>query len=223
MTIAENIRAVRDRIAFAAARAGRPPSGVTLLGVAKGVSAQAVQEAFDAGVRAFGENRVQEAAAKLSALAAIRAHSTWHMIGHLQTNKVAAALEMFDIIQTVDSLKAGEAINRRAGECVPVLIEVNVAGEATKHGFGLAQVAGAVDGLRRLDRLDIRGLMTVAPYSADPEEARPVFRELRKLASACRLSELSMGMSNDFEVAIEEGATIVRIGTAIFGTRPRTR
>ena len=223
MTIAENLRAVQDRIAKAAVRAGRPPGGVTLLGVTKGAGAQAVQEAFDAGVRAFGENRVQEAEAKLPALAAMRAHSAWHMIGHLQTNKVSAALATFDMIQSVGSLKMGEAIHRRAEARVPVLIEVNVAGEATKEGFALSEVAAAVEALRRLDRLDIRGLMTVAPLSVDPEEARPVFRQLRKLASACTLSELSMGMSNDFEVAIEEGATMVRIGTAIFGTRPGAR
>ena len=220
MSIADNLRVVRERIARAAERAGRRPEGVTLVAVTKTVPPERIREAFDAGQRHFGENRLQEAQAKMPLLADLRPQITWHMVGHLQTNKVRACLEAFDIIESVDSLHLGQAIEARARAPAPVLLEVNVAGETTKFGFRPEEVAVACETLRRCSNLQVRGLMTVAPMAADPNEARPVFRRLRELAQALGLRELSMGMTADFEAAVEEGATIVRIGTAIFGARP---
>ncbi|MSQ27692.1 MAG: YggS family pyridoxal phosphate-dependent enzyme [Dehalococcoidia bacterium] len=219
--ITANVAGVMRRIAHAAERAGRPPDVVTLVAVSKTFSAAHVAAAHQAGLRHFGENWIQEAAGKLPALAGLSPRPVWHMIGHLQTNKVKQALELFDLIESVDSTHLGEAIAHRAGDrSIPVLLEVNVGGEPSKHGFRPAEVATACATLRQLPQLEVRGLMTVAPEVDDPEQARPVFRELRRLRDELGLAELSMGMTGDFEVAIQEGATLVRLGRAIFGARP---
>ena len=220
-TISERLEAVRLQIAGACLRGGRSPQEVTLVAVAKGFPPEAVREAAAAGLQHFGENRVQEAQSKLSHLTDLSPRPTWHMVGHLQTNKVKTALSLFDIIQSVDSLHLAEAISRRAPQPVrvPVLLEVNAAGETAKYGFFAEELPDQTEAIRSLPGLDVRGLMTVAPMSEDREELRPVFRRLRRLAQSLGLRELSMGMSDDFEVAVEEGATIVRIGRAIFGER----
>jgi len=216
-TVAERLALVRDRVALAAERSGRSPAEVTIVAVSKFFPTQAIEEAAAAGIAHIGENRVQEAAAKVSSLRHLPV--TWHMIGHLQTNKAKTALELFDIIQTVDSLRLAETLSRRAERPIPVLLEVNVAGEASKFGLSPQDVPETAEAVARLPHLDMRGLMTMAPLVSDPEEVRPVFRELRRLRDALGLDELSMGMTDDFEVAIEEGATLVRIGRAIFGER----
>ena len=220
-TIAERVEAVRLQIADACRRAGRSPEAVTIVAVSKGFPPEAVREAFSAGLSQFGENRVQEAQAKLPLLAGLAPRPTWHMVGHLQTNKVKTALGLFDIIQSVDSLHLAQEISRRAPQSVrvPVLLEVNVAGEAAKYGFTPEELPARAEEVRALPGLEVRGLMTVAPLAADPEAARPVFRRLRELGDSLGLAELSMGMTDDFPVAVEEGATIVRIGRAIFGER----
>jgi len=220
-TIAERVEAVRLRIAAACQRSGRSSEEVTIVAVTKGFPPEAVRQGFAAGLNQFGENRVQEAQAKLPLLAGLAPRPTWHMVGHLQTNKVKTVLSLFDIIQSVDSLHLAQEISRRAPQSVrvPVLLEVNVAGEAAKYGFSPDGLPAAAGQVRDLPGLEVRGLMTVAPMAADPQEARPVFRRLRSLAESLDLRELSMGMSDDFEVAVEEGATIVRIGRAIFGER----
>jgi len=220
VTIAENLARVRERIAAACARAGRSPDEVTLIGVSKGFPAEAVAEALNAGLEDAGENRIQEAVEKIEALAALGRRPRWHLVGHLQTNKVKTAAGLFAIIHSVDSVRLAEAISRRAREPVPILLEVNVAQEASKFGFAPQEVAGALGEMAPLPNLEVRGLMTVAPLAGDPEAVRPVFRRLRELRDALGLRELSMGMTDDFEVAIEEGATMVRIGRAIFGERP---
>jgi pyridoxal phosphate enzyme (YggS family) len=221
MSIADNVAALRARIEAAAARAGRDPAGVTLIGasaVSKGVSDAAVLEALDAGVSNFGENWLQEAEERLERLAArLAGRVTWHFIGHLQRNKAAGVLRAFDIIHSVDSLKLAERLSDRAQKPARILLEVNVVGEASKYGFAPSEVAAAVNAIGRLPNLDLAGLMTMAPQVADMEETRPVFRTLRELREANGLAELSMGMTEDFEVAIEEGATMVRIGRALFG------
>ena len=220
--IAANLRSLQERITRAASSAGRNPAEVTLVAVSKTFSADSVADAHQAGVRHFGENWVQEAAEKIPALTNLSPRPTWHMVGHLQTNKVKAALELFDMIQSVDSVSLGEAIARRAGNRrIPVLLEVNVAAEASKFGFRPEQLPDAVKTLQALPELEVRGLMTVAPLSDDSEKVRPVFRRLRVLRDDLGLRELSMGMTDDFEVAIQEGATIVRVGRAIFGARPQ--
>ena len=216
-TIAERLAIVRQRLARAAERAGRSPAEVTIVAVGKSFPTQAIEEAAAAGVAHVGENRVQEAAAKIPTLHHLPL--TWHMVGHLQTNKAKTALELFDIIQSMDSLRLAEVLSRHAERAIPVLLEVNVAGEASKFGFSPQEVLPAAEAVARLPHLDVRGLTTVAPLVSDLEEVRPVFRELRRLRDALGLAELSMGMSDDFEVAIEEGATMVRIGRAIFGER----
>ncbi len=220
-TIAERLEAVRLRIAEACRRSGRPPDEVTLVAITKGFPPEAVREGAAAGLRHFGENRVQEAQAKLPLLADLTPRPLWHMVGHLQTNKVKTALGLFDIIHSVDSLHLAEAISRRAPQSVrvPVLLEVNAAGEAAKYGFSAEELPAQAEAVRSRPGLDVRGLMTVAPLTESTEEVRPVFRRLRALAEPLGLRELSMGMTDDFEVAVEEGATIVRIGRAIFGER----
>ena len=220
MSIAENIASVQQRVALAALRSGRSPEQVTLLAVTKGVDASRVREAYAAGLRQFGENRLQEARDKLATLGDIRPATTWHMIGHLQTNKVGSSLHLFDIIQSVDSIRLGEALDGRAERAKPVFLEVNAGREATKRGFTVEELADAYERLTRLRNLDIRGLMTVAPAANDAEAVRPVFCRMRELAHGLGLTELSMGMTSDFEVAVEEGATMIRIGAAIFGARP---
>lgn len=216
MAIADNIRAVQQRIARAAERAGRPVLDVTLLAVTKSADAAGIREAFDAGLTQFGESRVQDAQRKLQALADLRGQTTWHMVGHLQRNKVKTSIQVFDIIQSIDSVRLGELLDEKAEGAIPVFLEVNVAREPSKHGFDPEDLPAALEHLSRCRKLEIRGLMTVAPMVPEPQEVRPVFRTLRELAVRSGLRELSMGMSSDFEVAVEEGATLVRIGTAIF-------
>jgi pyridoxal phosphate enzyme (YggS family) len=218
---AGRLEAVRLRIAEACRRSGRSPDEVTLVAVAKGFPPEAVREAAAVGISHFGENRVQEAQAKLPLLADLWPRPTWHMVGHLQTNKVKTALNLFDIIHSVDSLHLAEAISKRVPPSlrVPVLLEVNIAGDPAKYGFTPQELPTQAEAIRRLPGLDVRGLMTVAPMVEDPEAVRPVFRRLRQLAHSLGLADLSMGMTDDFEVAVEEGATIVRIGRAIFGER----
>lgn len=224
--IAHNLATLRHRMTGAAHRAGRSPEDVTLVGITKTVDATRIREAFALGLRDFGENRVQEAEAKIGEL---DIPATWHMVGHLQTNKAKEAVYLFDVIHSVDSVHVATAISRRAqasGKVMRVLLEVNVSGEPRKYGFRPEEVAAAVAEILLLPYLDVEGLMTVAPLVAVPEEARPFFRQLRELREDLRLrfpqvnwKHLSMGMTDDFEVAIEEGATLVRIGRAIFGER----
>ena len=220
MTIAENLASVQDRIAAACRRAGRSPDEVTLVGISKGFPAEAAAEAFAAGLRDLGENRVQEAAPKIETLGAQGVRPRWHLVGHLQTNKAKTAVALFAIIQSVDSVRLAQALSRRSREVVPILLEVNIAQEASKFGFGPQEVAAALPAISALPNLDVRGLMTVGPQAIDPGAVRPAFRCLRELRDELGLRELSMGMTGDFEVAIEEGATIVRVGRAIFGPRP---
>jgi pyridoxal phosphate enzyme (YggS family) len=222
MTIAENIAGLRVRIAAAAQRAGRDPAEVRLIGASsasKGVTTAAVLEAIEAGLTDFGENYVQEIEPRIVELGPAAARATWHFIGHLQRNKTPAVLAHCSIIHSIDSVRLAQAISQRATSPVRLLLEVNVAGEASKYGFAPSDVAAAVGEIAGLPNIDLAGLMTMAPVVRDPEEARPVFQELRRLAEANGLKELSMGMTDDFEVAIEEGATLVRIGRAIFGPR----
>jgi pyridoxal phosphate enzyme (YggS family) len=233
MGIPDNLRSVRERVAAACERAGRSPDEVTVVGVSKTFPAALVVEACRAGLSDIGENRVQEAAAKIAAIEALGSRPRWHLVGHLQTNKVKTALGLFDIIHSVDSVHLAEFISRQAasrpagaaGQAarqegpLPILLEVNVAGEASKFGLRPEETGRALEQMARLPGLAVQGLMTVAPLVDDPEEVRPVFRELRRLRDALGLRHLSMGMTDDFEVAIEEGATIVRIGRAIFGAR----
>jgi pyridoxal phosphate enzyme (YggS family) len=219
--IAHNIAAIRQRMSAAADRAGRDPAGVCLVGASKTVDPERVLQALDAGLRDFGENFVQEAEDRIASLGSRADEVTWHFIGHLQTNKAGAALSLFDILESVHSIRLAEQISRRATQPIRILLEVNVAQEASKFGFAPAEVGAAVARVQQLPNLDLGGLMTIAPASPDPEVVRPVFRELRELAHANGLHELSMGMTDDFEVAIEEGAPMVRVGRAIFGERPR--
>jgi pyridoxal phosphate enzyme (YggS family) len=218
-SIAEHSAHVRARIASACARAGRDPVGVTLVAVTKTHDAATIASAHAAGLRDFGENRVQEAAPKIEALRGAGVAATWHLVGHLQTNKVRAALGLFDILHGVDSERHGRAISAEASRAVRVLVQVNVAGEASKHGVPPGHAAALVERLRELPNIEVVGLMTVAPQAENPEEVRPVFRSLRRLRDAIGVPELSMGMTDDFELAIEEGATMVRVGRAIFGER----
>ena len=224
--VAGNLTAVRARIAAAAAAAGRDPADIELVAVSKTFPVAALRAAMAAGQTVFGENRVQEALPKIEALAGTTgpggASPRFHLVGHLQTNKAKHGWA-FDMIESVDSLRLAAALERRLPRPAPVLLEVNVAGEASKHGFAPGEVGPALTVIAPLAKLDVVGLMTVAPLAAEAESVRPVFRELRRLrdAEADRLGpgHLSMGMSDDFQVAIAEGATIVRLGRAIFGDR----
>ncbi len=216
MAIEQNIRGVQERMARAAERAGRSPARLTLVAITKTTDAAGVRRAFEAGLRCFGESRVQDAERKLAEMADLRAQTTWHMVGTLQSNKAQAAVRLFDTIQSVDSVRLAERLDRVAQRRLPVYLEVNVAAEAAKHGFTPDDVAAAVEQVRRCANLDLQGLMTIAPMVANAEDVRPVFRRLRELAQRLGLAGLSMGMTNDFEIAIEEGATVVRIGRAIF-------
>ncbi len=236
MSIAENLDRVRGRIHEACHRAGRDPASVTLVAVSKTVPAERVREAIEAGVTDLGENYVQEAQAKIESLTPLPADGApgqavrWHFIGHLQRNKAKYVARLFDVMQSVDSLALARELDRRAGAAsrrLTVLIEVNISGEETKFGAEEAGALELVRGIAALEHLDVRGLMTMPPFFDDPEDSRPYFIKLRDLGESIRsegiervdLGELSMGMSSDFEVAIEEGATIVRVGTAIFGLR----
>jgi pyridoxal phosphate enzyme (YggS family) len=219
MNIEQKVRDVERRIAHACERAGRSPDEVTLVAVTKTIAVPAIEAAFNAGIRNFGENRLQEAKPKIEQLASLRPDLTWHMVGHLQTNKAKTAVDIFDIIHSVDSLRLAETLSGRAQKNLPVLIEVNISAEVTKSGLLLPEVEETVKQIGRLPQIEILGLMTIAPWVSDAEEVRPVFRQLRQLRDALGLRHLSMGMTDDFEVAIEEGATLVRIGRAIFGER----
>ncbi len=223
--IARNLEAVRAAIAAAARRVGRDPGGVRLVAVSKTVDLERLREAVAAGQDLFGENYLQEAQAKIAALGP---GLKWHLVGHLQTNKAKGAVEMFDLIHSVDRLKLAQALDAaaaRLGKIQDVLIQVNQGGEDTKSGVAPAAAAALVQEVARLPHLRPLGLMSMPPWFPDPEEARPYFRALRELRDRLRgltglpLAELSMGMSGDFEVAVEEGATLVRVGTAIFGRR----
>jgi pyridoxal phosphate enzyme (YggS family) len=220
VSIAENLRRIRERVTAACERAGRSPDEVTIVGVSKTFPPEAIAEACRAGLTDIGENRVQEALQKIPLVESQGLRPRWHLVGHLQTNKAKSALGLFGIIHSVDSLHLAEAISRRTAQTVPVLLEVNVAGEASKFGLAPEEVAQACRQIAALPNLDVQGLMTVEPFVTDAEEVRPVFRRLRELRDELGLRELSMGMTDDFEVAIEEGATMVRIGRAIFGPRP---
>jgi pyridoxal phosphate enzyme (YggS family) len=227
--IADRVAAVRDRIARAAVRARRKPEEVTLVAVSKTHPADAVREAFDAGVRHFGENKVQEAEAKVASLAALRKEGLlWHLVGHLQTNKARVAATLFDRIDSVDDARLGQRLERAAEELrkpLPVLVQVKLGDEDTKAGLDEKHLFPTLEILRGSKRLHVQGLMTLPPFAADPEVLRPFFRRLRELRDRAREAglllgaELSMGMSHDLEVAVEEGATMVRVGTALFGTR----
>ncbi|MDR3763497.1 MAG: YggS family pyridoxal phosphate-dependent enzyme [Acidobacteriota bacterium] len=228
MTIAANLEAIRRCVDAAARRAGRDPQAVALMAVSKTHPAEAILEAVAAGQLLFGENRVQEFAAKHATVAASGAK--FHLIGHLQSNKAARAAELFDAVDSVDSLKLAERLNEvaaRAGRTLDILLEVNVGGEEAKSGLApdAPELLELLRAQPRMANLKIKGLMTVPPVGEDPAEARPYFRRLRELRDHLRgqcglaLDELSMGMSHDFEVAVEEGSTCVRVGTAIFGAR----
>jgi pyridoxal phosphate enzyme (YggS family) len=231
MSIAENISQVQERIAAAARRAGRNTDEVTLMAVSKTFPAETIREAYAAGVRVFGENRVQEFAGKIEALRDF-SDARWHLIGHLQTNKTARAVELFDAVDTVDSVRAAEKLNSSAASSnkkISILIEINVGGEAAKSGVApdSDELEKILNGASGWESLQVRGLMTVPPYSDEPDAVRPYFQTLRKIRDrlASRslprvgMDVLSMGMSHDFEIAIEEGSTCVRVGTAIFGKR----
>jgi pyridoxal phosphate enzyme (YggS family) len=233
MAVAANLAAIRDRIAAAAARASRRPEAIALMAVSKMHPPDRIREAYAAGQRLFGENRVQEFAAKAPALADLK-DVQYHMIGHLQTNKSAKAAELFAAVDSIDTLKLAEKLNATAHELnktLDVLIEINVGGEAAKTGIApeSEELESVLQAAPRLEALRFRGLMTVPPFTEDPEGARPYFRKLRDLRdtiaarklSAITMDVLSMGMSHDFEVAIEEGSTCVRVGTAIFGERKK--
>lgn len=227
--VAENLGRIRERIVRAALAAGRDPSGVRLVVVSKTFPAGTVREAIDASADILGESRVQEAKEKIAAIG-LRPGVAWHLVGHLQSNKAKAAVEMFDLIHSVDSLHLASEIDRqaaKAGKAQRVLIEVNVSGEESKFGVDPRELPALIKGLAPLKNIVVEGLMTIPPYSDEPEESRPYFRRLVELAaeidaldiSGIRMKELSMGMSGDFEVAVQEGATLVRVGTAIFGER----
>lgn len=224
-TAQERWNSVRDRIAAACRRSGRDPGSVRLIAVSKTFGPEAVRELADLGQVVFGENKVQEAGAKIPLCPG---HLSWHLVGHLQRNKVERAVELFDLIHSVDSirlLEALEAAGQKRGRPVKVLLEVNVSGEASKFGLKPEEVPPALESANRLHRVEIRGLMTMPPFTEDSENARPHFRRLRELRDRWRaetgfaLDELSMGMSHDLEIAIEEGADWVRVGTALFGAR----
>jgi len=225
VSLPENLNSIQQRIRAACDRCDREPNSVTLLAVAKTQPPEVVSDAAGLGLLLLGENKVQEAKAKIPLCPG---KLRWHFIGHLQSNKCRDAVQLFSMIQSVDSLSLAQEINKRAGEAaktMPVLLEVNLAGEASKFGYRPEQLLAELQGINALPRIEIHGLMTVPPWSPDAEHSRPHFRRLRELKTQCEeilgapLPHLSMGMSGDFEVAIEEGATIVRIGTALFGPR----
>jgi pyridoxal phosphate enzyme (YggS family) len=231
MSVGDNLARVRERIGKAAARAGRTLDSITLMAVSKTMEPERIRQAYVAGVRILGENRVQEFEGKAAALADLTA-ARWHLIGHLQTNKTRKAVELFHGVDSVDSLRLAEKLNQaaqQAGKTLVVLIEIKVGAEESKNGISAdsPELEELLQGMERLDHLQVSGLMTIPPYTEDPEGARPYFRRLRSLQEniaarklpRIQMNVLSMGMSHDFEVAIEEGSTCVRVGTAIFGAR----
>jgi len=227
--IADRVAAVRERIARAVERASRPPGDVRLVAISKTHPPQAVRAAFVAGVRDFGENRVQEAEPKITATADLRESGLrWHLVGHLQSNKARRAAALFEVVQSLDSLDLALRLARfgaESGQPVRALVQVDLAGEETKFGLPEAELLPVLEALRGKEGLRIEGLMVLPPFFEEPERARPYFRRLRSLHDQAQAAgllegrELSMGMSHDFEAAVEEGATIVRVGTAIFGDR----
>jgi PLP dependent protein len=223
--LAANLQSVRQRVAAACLRSGRDPAAVTLMAVTKGQPPDVVAAAAELGLSLFGENRVQEAKTKIPQCPG---RLLWHMIGHLQSNKCRDAVSRFSMIQSVDSLGLAVEINKWAchsAKTMPVLLEINVAGESTKFGCSPAKLLADLPAINVLPKIEIHGLMTVAPYAQEPEKVRPVFRRLRELRHECEkilgapLRHLSMGMTGDFEVAVEEGATMIRIGSGLFGPR----
>ncbi|HET7840461.1 MAG TPA: YggS family pyridoxal phosphate-dependent enzyme [Terriglobia bacterium] len=227
-SIYDNVRRVQERIAAACQRSGRRPEDVKLVAISKTFPAERVREAYHAGLREFGENRVQEAAAKRAALADLGI--TWHLVGHLQTNKAKTARELFQWVHSVDTIRLAQKLHQAASAGsarLRVLIEVNLAGEESKSGTRPQDVLPLAEEISRLGLLELRGLMAIPPIVENPEDARPYFRRLREMAeqlagqkiAGITMADLSMGMTHDFEVAIEEGATIVRVGTGIFGGR----
>lgn len=229
MDISANLNQVRQRISAACARVGRDPATVELMTVSKGHPAEVVCAAAELGLSLFGENRVQEAKAKIG-LCPNRLR--WHLIGHLQSNKCRDAVSFFAMIQSVDSLALAQEINKWAekfAKTMPVLIEVNVAGESSKFGYAQERVLSELKEINALPKIEVHGLMTVAPFAQEAEKVRPVFRRLRELKGECEevlgapLPQLSMGMSGDFEVAVEEGATMIRIGSAVLGPRAASK
>ena len=226
MDLAANLRDIQTRLRAACDRAQRDPASVTLMAVSKGQPPERVKAAADLGLTLFGENRMQEGKAKIGLCPS---RLRWHLIGHLQSNKCRDAVHFFEMIQSVDSLDLALEIDKwaeKSAKRMPVLLEVNVAGEANKFGLSPEQLLAQLKEINALSRLEIYGLMTLAPWTPEPENVRPVFRRLRELRAECEqilgapLTQLSMGMSGDFEVAIEEGASLVRVGTALFGSRP---
>ncbi|SFM62012.1 YggS family pyridoxal phosphate-dependent enzyme [Thermodesulforhabdus norvegica] len=231
--IKENLRLVRERVARACERSNRSPDEIVIIGVTKTFDASVVKEAVEAGITHIGENYVQEARSKKEILGNIPV--TWHMIGHLQSNKAKQAVQIFDWIHTLDRLSLAEKLNRLVSQQkdkpLPVLLQVKVGQEDTKSGIAPDELFRLYDEVSQMEGLQIRGLMTIPPYFENPEDVRPYFRQLADLLKRLKdrsdrpelLTELSMGMSHDFEVAIEEGATMIRVGTAIFGERPSCR
>jgi PLP dependent protein len=231
VSVSDNLERIRERIAKAAQRTGRRPDEVALMAVCKTHPAERIIEAYEAGQRLFGENRVQEFADKAPALAQLQ-DARFHLIGHLQSNKATRAAHLFHAVDSIDSLKLAQRLDaaaQQAGKRLPVLIEINVGGESAKAGLApdSAELEALLAAAPGLASLEIRGLMTIPPFTEDPNAARPFFQQLRRLRNAIldrnltsvSMDELSMGMSHDFEVAIEEGSTCVRVGTAIFGAR----
>ncbi len=227
-TIAENLARIQERIQKAAERVGRSPAEIRLVAVSKTVEAERIREAVQAGVKILGENYVQEAQKKILA---VGAGVSWHFIGHLQTNKAKYAVRFFECLHSVDRLNLAEELSRLAkpkGKLLPIFLQVHLSAETTKFGAKEEEVFGLAEKVSALEGISVQGLMTMPPYFDNPEDARPYFIKLRRLAErlatlkipGIAMAELSMGMSNDFEVAIEEGATLIRVGTAIFGARP---
>jgi len=226
LKLVENITSIMKRISHAAMRTGRDPASVTLVAVTKGVGAERLKEAVEAGLRVFGESRVKEAEEKISNLEFEISNSRicWHMIGHLQRNKAKQAVRLFELIHSVDSVELMGLLNKyasEAGKVQRVLIEVKLSHEEAKHGVEKGKLKGLIKEAESMRNMRVEGLMTIPPYSDDPEKSRPYFKELKRLRDEYGLKELSMGMTNDFEIAVEEGATMVRVGTAIFGERGR--
>jgi pyridoxal phosphate enzyme (YggS family) len=233
MSIADNVVQIRERIARAAARVGRSADSITLMAVSKTVDPERIHQAYAAGLRVFGENRVQEFEEKAAALSELK-NAEWRLIGHLQSNKAKKAAELFHAVDSVDSLRLAERLNQsatQAGKTLSVLIEIKVGEEESKAGIPVdsPELEELLRAAPELEHLQIRGLMTVPPFTEDAEGARPYFRLLRDLRDQIaarnlpriQMDVLSMGMSHDFEIAIEEGSTCVRVGTAIFGGRPK--
>lgn len=235
MSIADNVARVRERISAAAQRTRRHPDDIELMAVTKTVSAEWIRETYGSGIRLFGENRVQEFEGKQAGVREL-SDARWHMIGHLQTNKAGRATELFACVESVDSLRLAQKLNSAAaaiGKTLPILIEINIGGEGSKGGIapGSENLEHLLEAAPALSQLRLQGLMSVPPYNDDPELARFYFRQMRELSdeirsrnlAAVKMDVLSMGMSHDFEIAIQEGATRVRVGTAIFGEREVVR